>query len=169
MTLTIGIKPTMKIILRYPAVVGTVAWDGVVFTNINHDTSGFISRGSSIQFNSRLTFINRHLMFVSQIAMFIFYPICENTDVGEYEDGSGWHITAKAFRSLYRPFSILGLIFNYFRHFLFYHHPFLSKRFSRAPFVKYLKCKVLHLESLDVYKIDQGSEEENQVAESTKL
>ena len=47
--------------------------------------------------------------------------------------------------------------------------PFLSKRFSRAPFVKYLKCKVLHLESLDVYKIDQGSEEENQVAESTKL
>ena len=47
--------------------------------------------------------------------------------------------------------------------------PFLIKHFSRAPFVKYLKCKVLHLESLDVYKIDQDSEEDNQVAESTKL
>ena len=46
--------------------------------------------------------------------------------------------------------------------------PFLIKHFSRAPFVKYLNCKVLHLESRDVYKINQDSEEENQVAESTK-
>ena len=43
------------------------------------------------------------MMFASQIAMFVIYPICENIDVKEREDGTGSHTTAKAFR----PFSVI--------------------------------------------------------------
>ena len=53
MTLTIGIKPTMKIILKYPAIITTVTLDVIVFTSINHvvDFLGILG----IQFSSILS------------------------------------------------------------------------------------------------------------------
>ena len=169
MSLGIGIMSTIKVLLRYPAIVAHAMALGLVYAPLNYESRCYISRrhGDEIQLHAYLSLANNIFSFVRVIIVFCL-PKNLDAIVTVSKDGTniafGLHLSAKEINIISIVFFIIGAVAVRAQE--FYYGTLLTKRKRKRDQV----TKALKLKSLDIFK-DEETDDEDQVleAESTYL
>ena len=163
MVIGIGIIPSIKVILRYPAVVVEAVMNGVVYSHFQQEYCCGLKRGDSIQHHHRLTLLNFIILIVLGVVNFSL-PRNDHAIITESDDGVnlffGLQLNANQMTTITAlTWTLAGLIFTVLSsQGNFMGHTLLDSN---------SKYGVLEIKSLDDYKCVE--EEEESVIEITHI
>ena len=160
----IGIIPSIKVVLRYPAVVVEAVLDGCVYSHFKVEYCCYLKRGDTIRWHIPLTSLNHIIMIVLSTVNFSL-PRNDRAIITECDDGSnlfsGLQLNAKQMTTITAVIWTLAGFSN-----------FVVTALTTLPIKTYMnnsesKYGVLEIKSLDDYKCVE--EEEEPVIEITHL
>ena len=163
MVIGIGIIPSIKVVLRYPAVVVEAVMNGVVYSHFKQEYCCCLKRGDTLQIHPPLCLFNYIIMIVLCVVNFSL-PRNDHAIITESEYGVnlffGLEMNAKQMTTITAViWTLAGFMCIVMHAQLFY--------FRHVVFNYNLKCGVLEIKSLDDYKCVE--EEEEPVIEITHL